>query len=358
MQRRRRQTVDSLPPRRPYHGSPETSLERVVSGMPDGFMSDRNALRWAGGEPVRPGDSVSDTIARFSPDKVDEATWARIGPTVRDWATRSAPETPYRARTLMSVLAQLALWADTIGLGLDADTLLHPDTLDRFVVEGMVGYTSGTRLNYRRHLRCVGAVVLGRALYPPAPLPIHRESVLPPYSPPDITRLLAWVRGLPTERFRHDAGGMISLGLGAGLTSQEQSRLVGTDISADQDGVLVAVIGKQARVVPVLAEWEGAVADLGAQAGDGPVLLPERTRISRHQLKNFLARCPQGDAPVLDTGRLRATWICHHLAAGTDVRALEAGSGVRAEQLVKYRVHLPTLDPEVTRRALRGASAP
>ena len=318
-----------------------------------GFHQDRLATKWAGSEPVRAEEPVSETIARFSPASVDGAVWSRIGPTVRRWAEQTEPTTVYGARTLLSVLTQLAAWGDTIGLGLDPEVLLHPDTIDRFVTEGLRGRADGTRLNYRRHLRCVGAVVLGPRWYPPAPLPIHRDNVLAPYTTTEITLLIAWAGGLPTARFRHSAEGVIALGLGVGLTSQEQSRLVGHDITVDDRGVVVNVIGQNARVVPVLKEWEDTVARLGIGAGSGPVLMPERTRITRHQLKNFLARCPSGDAPVLDTGRLRTTWVCRHLAAGTDLRALEAASGVKAAQLVKYLAHVPALDPETARRQLR-----
>ncbi len=305
---------------------------------------------------MRPDESVSETIARFSPSSVDEDLWARIGPTVRQWAEKAAPDTPYSARTLMSVLTQLVVWGDRIGLGLDAEALLHPDVIDRFVTEGLPGYSNGTSLNYRRHLRLIDTAVLGSRWYPPKPLPLVRDNVLAPYSTSEVTLLLSWARSLPTERFRHTAEGMIDLGLGAGLPSQEHSRLVGTDVTVDSCGVVIDVIGKNARLVPVLADWEDAVTQLGELAGSGPVLMPGRTRITRHQLKNFLARCPSGDAQILDTGRLRATWICRQLAAGTHMGALEAASGVNASQLVKYLAHIPDLDPSEARRQLREAS--
>ena len=318
------------------------------------FERERRALRWSGGEPVRPDESVSDAIARFTPDSVPDSLWARTGPTLRQWAEAAAPDSAYSARTLLSIATQHVCWTDAVGLPFVAETVLHPDVIDRFVTEGCAALADGTRLNYRRHLRVIGAAVLGPTIYPPRPLPIQRAGVLPPYSSIEIVQLLSWARGLPTQRFRHTAEGILVLGLGAGLTSQEMSRLVGTDVEAGPDGVVVSVIGGQARLVPVLARWEKSVAHLAHEAGDGPVLMPGRTRISRHQLKNFMARCPSGDAPILDTGRVRATWICEHLAAGTDIRALEAASGVKAQQIVKYLEHVPALDSAVARRQLRG----
>lgn len=318
------------------------------------FLEDRLATKWSGSEPVRPNESVSEAIARFTPASVPEADWARFGPTVRRWTEAAAPDSAYSARTLLSIATQLVIWTECIGLPLVAETILHPDVIDRFVTKGCDNLADGTRLNYRRHLRVVGAAVLGPTIYPPRPLPIRRAGVLPPYSSTQIARLLSWARGLPTERFRHTASGILLLGLGAGLTSQEMSRLVGDDITVDAEGVVISVIGDQARSAPVLERWETAIADLGAQAGSRPMLMPERTRITRHQLKNFQARCPLGDAPALDTGRLRSTWICTHLAAATDIRALEAASGVKASQIVKFLDHVPTLDSLVVRRQLRA----
>jgi hypothetical protein len=337
-------------------GGYEEGSGKLADEAISSFERERHAPRWSGSEPVRADESVSDTIARFTPDSVPASQWAHIGPTVRRWAEAAAPESAYSARTLLSIATQLVVWTESIGLPLKADTILHPDVIDRFVTEGCAQLADGTRLNYRRHLRVIGAAVLGHSIYPPRPLPIRRAGVLPPYSSIEIAALLSWARGLPTARFRHTAEGILALGLGAGLTSQEISRLVGTDIEAGPDGVFVSVIGDQARLVPVLFRWEKAVAQLAREAGSGPVLMPDRTRISRHQLKNFMARCPSGDAPVLDTGRLRSSWICHHLAVGTDIRALEAASGVKALQVVKYLAHVPALDPEVALGQLRGGA--
>jgi hypothetical protein len=329
--------------------------ERCEGGETSPFERERRATRWSGGEPVRADESVSDAMARFTPESVPDPLWARVGPTLRRWAETADPDSAYAARTLLSIATQLILWTDAIGLPFAAEVVLHPDVIDRFVTEGCAALADGTRLNYRRHLRVIGAAVLGPTIYPPRPLPIRRAGVLPPNSPTEIAGLLSWARGLPTARFRHTAEGIVVLGLGAGLTSQEMSRLVGTDIEVGPDGVLVSVIGEQARLVPVLASWEKAVAQLAHEAGSGPVLMPGRTRISRHQLKNFQARCPSGDAPILDTGRLRATWVCRLLEAGADIRALEVASGVKAQQIVKYLEHVPALVPEAVRRQLRGS---
>jgi hypothetical protein len=228
-----------------------------------------------------------------------------------------------------------------------------PDVLDRFALEGCAQLSPGTRLNYRRHLRAVGAAVLGPERYPPRPLPLYRPDPLRPYSAAEVTALQGWCRGLPTAQFRDNASGIVALGLGAGLTSQEMCRLVGTDVTADAQGVLVHVTGRTARAVPVMERWEEVVVARSLEVGGRPFLFPERTRISRHQLPNFLERCPTGDAPQLNTLRLRITWMASHLSAPTHLADLADAAGVAASQIVKYLPYANRPDPAEARRRLR-----
>jgi hypothetical protein len=327
-----------------------------VSGDRVSFFADRQATTWFAGEPVRPEDSVSEAIARFDPARVPAAQWAHIAPIVRASVEKAAPTTVYTTRTLLSVVTQLAIWADTLGQPIEPGGLFHPDVIDRFVTEGCVHLKPGTRLNYRRHLRDVGAAVLGPALYPPRPLPLYRPDPLAPYSAQEITAQLAWCRGLPTERFRDNAMGIIVLGLGAGLTSQEMSRLIGDDVVADDEGVVVHVVGHRAREVPVIDRYADAVHDRAVEVGSRPFLFPERTRISRHQLPNFLERCPTGDAPQLNTLRLRNSWVVGHLSLGTHLHAIARAAGVAPGQIVKYLPYAEHPDLVEARRQLRRPS--
>ncbi len=61
---------ESWPPRDADQGEKVTS--RDPSRLPTSFVSDRLAEHWSFGEPVRPGESVSGTINRFSPKDVPD----------------------------------------------------------------------------------------------------------------------------------------------------------------------------------------------------------------------------------------------------------------------------------------------
>ena len=66
----------------------------------------------------------------------------------------------------MNAVTQLAVWADTLGLPLEPETLFRPEVIDRFVKEGCAHLSAGSRTNYRTVLRAVGRKVLGPGLFP------------------------------------------------------------------------------------------------------------------------------------------------------------------------------------------------
>jgi hypothetical protein len=253
----------------------------------------------------------------------------------------------------MTVVTQLVVWVDTLGLPLEEGVVFHPDSIDRFAREGCAHLASGTQFNYRRQLRAVGAAVLGPEVFPPPPLSLKRANPLGPYTHREIAALWAWSRGLPTERYRHNTSVVLAYGLGCGLTGQELSHLIGTEVSRGSDGVLVQVGRHRPRVVPVVRRWEDIVADQAAKAGDGPIFLPERMGITRRQIPNFIARCPRGDAPPLNMVRARITWLVGHLSAGTHIKVLAGAAGVDVTQIVRYARYATSPDGDAARRMLR-----
>jgi hypothetical protein len=321
-------------------------------------LADREAERWDHGQPVRDSDDVSRFISRFSPSEVPPEVWARIGAPVRDWVGRAEPQPLERARNLMNAVSQLAVWADTLGLPLEAEVLLRPETIDRFVVEGCSHLTKGTRTNYRTVLRAVGRKVLSAELFPPQPVGLSRSDKEPPYTAEEIAAFVAWATGLPTDRMRSNAIALIMLGLGVGITTRELARVIGTDITADADGVLVTVTGQSARVVPVLHSWEDEVLARAEQVGGAPFFLPARREIMRHHIPNFIEGCRRTHpGPRLSIQRLRITWIVGQLRAGTSIQTLAIYAGVKPEQLCGYLAFVEPQDPTEARRCIREASA-
>jgi hypothetical protein len=321
----------------------------------DPFTADRLAEEWDGGQPVRPGDSVSGTINRFSPKDVPDEVWARIEPWVKSAVTAASPRSVLRANDLLTVTAQLFCWAERIGQPLDPVVLLRPEIIDRFVTEGCAHLADGTRTNYRTWLRMVGAAVLGSELYPPRPLPLKRSDVNAPYSVAEVTELVSWARGCSTPTMRRNVWALLAIGLGAGLSAREISRLVGTDVHEQGGLVVLEVVGEKPRTVPVHRLWAGDVLELSCESGAHPFFRPERTRITRNDLLTFIDRCTEKDQDAkFCIQRLRVTWMVGHLAAGVPVGVVAQAAGVAASHLVKYSRFVPLPGESDARRLLAG----
>ena len=319
------------------------------------FTQERRTEVWDRGEPLRPGDSVSAAVARFSPKDIPDDVWERIRPVVTAAVTGTTPVTPGLARRYLTIATQLAVWADRIGVSLEHTVLFHPETIDRYIREGCAHLSIGSRMNYRSQLWKFGEAVIGPEHFPPHPLPLRRSPTNTPYSKAEVTELVAWSRGLTTAHMRRNAQALLAIGLGAGLSSQEVSRLVGTDVR-DQDGfVLVDVIGEKSRTVPVLRTWAAPVLELAEESGDRAFFRPERTRITRADIVAFINRCSDREESLFCIQRTRITWMVTHLAAGTHLAALHRASGVTAAQLVKYLNFVSPLKDELAFRQLSEA---
>jgi hypothetical protein len=322
------------------------------------FAADRLAEAWSFGEPVRSGESVSETINRFSPRDVPAEVWGRIEPVVKESVTKVGFGDAVLARKCLSVVGQLTVWADRIGHPVDADALFTPEFIDRFITEGCTHLSAGTRLNYRSQLWQVGAAVVGHTLFPPRSAALRASDLLPPYAPAEVTELVSWSKGLPTASMRRDSWALLALGLGTGMRAEEITRAVGTDVSVEDGIALVQVLGtggRVDRVVPIHHLWADHVLELAAESGPRPFFRTDRTRILRNDIVGFIRRCSIDETPKFTVQRLRVTWLVGHLGAGTHLHALERASGVAVGQLVKYLSFAAPLDEAGARRMMAGS---
>ena len=188
---------------------------------------DRDLAGWDGRGLDRLDQFVSRAISQFSPRSVPESLWNRAESLVREAAVKAAPRSGLSAQKLMTVITELVVWVDMVGLSLEPSVVFHPDHIDRFVLEGCAHLAPGTRSNYRGQLRSAGAAVLGPELFPLAPLPLSRPEPLAPYTSAEVALLRSWGRGMPTDHFRSGIATILAFTLGAGLTSPELFNLVG-----------------------------------------------------------------------------------------------------------------------------------
>ena len=245
---------------------------------------------------------MAGDIARWRPSSVSP----RAAAFARDVITAAGPEGTERAKNLLWAAGKLADYA--IGLGLDPapETVLHPSVAERFT-RCAPGLSGVARRTLRTNLRFIARRVVPH-LYP-ADLPLPRERAKKPYSTAEISGYLALADAQPTAERRMRAAGLVCLGGGAGLIRGDLRAVRGSDIIARSGGVIVAVRGLRARVVPVLARYHEPLLAAAAFAGTG--LVTGGTDPGRRNVTTPLITALAGGTglPRLDTSRLRATWL-------------------------------------------------
>jgi integrase len=297
-----------------------------------------------------PDRSTQATIAAYRPCAVSEAA----GAFARQAVDRACPESPARAKALLFCTSRLGAFAERVGLELSPEVLLREAVIERFILCGTAGLSPASVRTIRTNLRS-----LARALeaYPqPAPTPLPRERAKAPYSPAQIEGYLRLAGAQSTRARRMRASALICLGAGAGIVSGELRGVRGIDVLARCGGVLVAVGGARARMVPVLCGFQEPLIAAAAFAGEG-LIIGGRDR-ARRNITDALchALCADPSLPRLQAGRLRSTWL-HRAAQAIGLGAFMAAAGVSCSQrLGDIASCLPALSEQEMVALLGGPS--
>jgi hypothetical protein len=299
-------------------------------------------------------EDVERRITAYRPQRVEETTWATVRPFVLDCVRRLPPKGwPVAIRTLR-VLTQLATWTLGQGIALDAEAVFDPDTIERFVVEGLAENSS--RATYRADLRRVAPLLTKEAPWEPRPTLLSRRQVAPPYTSAELGLLSADGTRQRTPQRRRAARALIALGAGVGLDGRWVTRVRARDVVVDGDTVLVRVGTPSARTVPVLHPWRDEVAELAATAGHETLV--GGISMSRNRSSSLIARLevPPGH-PRLSLPRLRSTWLLWHLTTGTRLPELAAAAGLQGVAMLSDLLQfVPPLDERDAHLMLRGAT--
>jgi integrase len=247
--------------------------------------------------------AVQETIEGFSPTSVGPPA----GAFARSVVAQARPKSVARAKALLFAASKLGDFALSIGIEPTTEMLFDEALVERFILCGTNGRAAGTRRTLRTSLRA-----LARAVAPalgPAATPLPREPAKVPYSQGEIDTYLALAAAQPTRARRLRAGGLISLGAGAGLVGADLRAVRGLDVVARSGGLVVIVGGKKARVVPVLARYHDLLRASAAFAGARYVVGgrdPRRQNVTTPLISSLAGGV---DLARLDAGRLRASWL-------------------------------------------------
>jgi len=138
-----------------------------------------------------------------------------------------APTSLARARTLLWSVAALARFADSVAMELRPELVLHPATIERFIVVGCAQAPRGGGARYAP--TCVSSPGGSCELCAPAPAALARSRAKAPYAPEEIAAFFALADAQPSLARRMRLTALVCLGAGAGLTGADLRHVRGLD---------------------------------------------------------------------------------------------------------------------------------
>ena len=251
------------------------------------------------------------------------------------------------------LLRRLVDWSTAEGIPLDRELIFDPDTIERFVELALANDRS--QATYRSVLRSVAPKLTKHAPWAAPPVRLHRRQLAAPYSAAELASVIADAAQQPTATRRRGARALLALGLGAGLDGRWAARVRAIDVARRSGAVFIEVGEPAPRLVAVRAEYEEAVVELAASAGE-EFLFGGRSE-SQNRTGHLAASLivPTGHPP-LSPPRLRSTWLLAHLEAGTRVPELCQAAGLQGTaafgELLGFASRLSEVDAA---RCLRGS---
>lgn len=288
---------------------------------------------------------------------IPEPYWRVIREFVLTAVGSASGRTPYGDRDLLLVTTRLALWCwQSAALPLDFAVVFRREVVERFCTEGLGGYSDASRGNLRSQLLRMGELFLEPRSAPRRLAPLSASKPSKPYSAVEQAILRSWSESESTAARRQNAQVLLALGFGAGLSTIEIGELRGSGLVVDDLGVLVSVSRGRVRTVPVLRSWEPALRERKRHLADDRYVFREgRSMVYDNMVSNFVSRSRSRDL-LPQAQRLRATWIVHHLDAGTPLAAVLEAAGIESlEALTRYLKFVRPVEPSLFREALMGS---
>lgn len=262
--------------------------------------------------------------------KMPPAEWAAIERYVHDVVGRAEPLVTYSSQQLYPVVARLVQFAHHVHMPLEDDEVLDPFTVERFAQFHLDSYNRASRNSMRARLRRVSEALLGDAAAVRTRA-LGKAEASRPYTPKQVAELDGWALAQPSAERRTSARALLALGLGAGLTGAEIIALRTSNIRTIEATTYIDVAGADERVVPVLPDWADELGQRLAFVGeDGWAFRSEQRGGNINLITDFVSR--NGPHMPLQARRMRATWLVHHLEAGTPVKALLRIAGLKSAE--------------------------
>lgn len=284
---------------------------------------------------------------QFVPVSAEDSVWLVARPLFLAVMTSTSVRGADAFAKRCTALAAFLCWGVGEGIELTIPTVMRFEVIDTYC-RSLSTCNASTR---RSHLRSLARDANPAGVPPPT---IHYEhtSIKAPYKAAEMWAIRRVALNQPTAAQRRALCAVVGLARGAGLDSQDFRHLRRPHVDDQRDeGIWVGVQPPRARLVPVRRDWEDLVR-IGLE-GLGTKDLIIGTSTSR---RNIAAKIVEkatilGDAPKIEAGRLRTTWLADLLASEVPLSVVMAVSGLSsARTITEVLEHLDTeVDPGVAR---------
>ena len=310
---------------------------------------------------------LAETIAVFRPHRFTDEEWSQVAVATHALATAYQPPSVAWLRTQTGAFARFCRWVATRPERIMLGSELQPfEVLGSGLVEQyLMGPLATSPDNSRATVRSVLRRGVDRLSAVPKVTVAYR-SVQGPYSPFECASFVRLAQHQPTLATRRGLSAMVALGLGAGLSANEQrticpNRISEVDLGDGVTGLLIDVPGERARSVLVRAGYEELLREAVAlhraerRADSAPLYGDVVTRHNATGAVRQSAKTALGDGVDIDAARLRSTWLVACMSAEVPLGALLRASGLRsARTLVDLISYCPLPSEDAVARTLRA----
>lgn len=267
---------------------------------------------------------------RFKPTSLDDVVWSAVRPLFLAIMTTCSLRSREQFRKRCCALAGLLGWAAAEGLDMSIPALMRYEMIDRYV-QSLTKRTASSR---RSHLRAL-ARDSNPAAIPPAPLKYEHVAIRPPYTEAEMAAICRVALNQPTFTQRRTLCAVVGLARGAGLDSQDFRHLARPHVEdSGADGIWVDVQGGRPRPVPVRRAWEKLVR-VGLEGLKEDDLVIGTSTGRRNVAAKIIEQATiLGDAPRIETNRLRTTWLADLLASDVPLTVVMAVSGLTSARTI------------------------
>ncbi len=290
--------------------------------------------------------TFNEALTHYQPQesRCPFAVWQKVAPAaIKAVIAAEITGTPKLARSYIGALSGVLGWIHSEGYDAsDFSVALGGDSIEAYTAT-LKSNQATVRSRLRRLSEANG--------YDPRPTnsaTYGRRQYQPPYSPDELEALREYAKSLGNDQIRLNIEAVMALSAGCGFPVRELSQVSAAEVHKHAGKLHVR---SKDRCVPVRVECVASLLSVVVERPEGLLIGPQNRIGNIERLSEWVPR--RNGLPELSVFRLRTTWICAHLKAGTGALELLAISGQSSlDGFDGYRQFVPAFNAECNKDTL------